>query len=152
MITATATKFGYPDTLVHDSGDWLVLLRPAQATLGALVIAYKGPATSLAGVPADAFAAFPDLCNRLETALKDQFGADKFNYLALMMVDPDVHFHMLPRYEKAPVLNGTAYADDRWPGPPDITGAHDLSDPDFADLLAVLRQRMQAPNQESPRC
>ncbi|MEN8952624.1 HIT family protein [Planktotalea arctica] len=142
MITATARQFGYPKTLVHESTDWVILLRPAQATLGALVLAYKGQADSLADVPALAFATLPDLCKKLERALRDVFGADKFNYLALMMVDKDVHFHVLPRYENSPSLNGKSYGDECWPGPPDVTRAHDLTDQDFNHLLKTLRQRM----------
>ena len=41
MINDTIKKFGYPATLVKDYDHWVVLLRPAQVTLGSLVVAAK---------------------------------------------------------------------------------------------------------------
>ena len=43
-MNATMTKFGYPDSVVRDYPLWSVQLRPAQATLGALVFVCKEPA------------------------------------------------------------------------------------------------------------
>ena len=40
-MNPTIEKFGYPATLVEDFEHWLVLLRPAQPTLGSLVLAAK---------------------------------------------------------------------------------------------------------------
>jgi len=36
----------------------------------------------------------------------------------LMMVDPDVHFHVIPRYPEPVSFDGLAFADSGWPGPP----------------------------------
>ncbi len=38
-MNETIQRFGYPATLVAEYEHWLVLLRPAQATLGSLVLA-----------------------------------------------------------------------------------------------------------------
>ena len=35
----------------------------------------------------------------IEGVLGRTFNYDRINYLMLMMVDPDVHFHVIPRYE-----------------------------------------------------
>ena len=40
------TPWGYPETLVAEFDHWLVLFRPAQPTLGSLVLAAKGDATA----------------------------------------------------------------------------------------------------------
>lgn len=40
-MNATIEKFGYPATLIAEFDHWLVLLRPAQPTLGSLVLAAK---------------------------------------------------------------------------------------------------------------
>ena len=37
MATDTMLKFGYPDSLVHEYAHWVVLIRPKQVTMGALV-------------------------------------------------------------------------------------------------------------------
>src|SRR3546814_8802529 len=52
----TMTKFGYPETLVRDYAHWAVLLRPQQATLGALVLACKDAAHAFGDISAEAFA------------------------------------------------------------------------------------------------
>lgn len=53
-MNATLHKFGYPGTLLHEYRHWCVLLRPAQVTLGALVLAAKSEATSFAALPPEA--------------------------------------------------------------------------------------------------
>ena len=45
MANPTMIKFGYPDTLVREWDHWVVLLRPAQVTLGSLVLAARSDAT-----------------------------------------------------------------------------------------------------------
>jgi diadenosine tetraphosphate (Ap4A) HIT family hydrolase len=93
-MNATIDKFGYPATLLHEYEDWVVLLRPAQPTLGSLVLACKEDATSLGTVSAKAYAELATVIADLERALSTAFDHQKINYLALMMVDPHVHFHV----------------------------------------------------------
>jgi diadenosine tetraphosphate (Ap4A) HIT family hydrolase len=57
----------------------------------------------------------------LDAALTRCFQPDKLNYLMLMMVDPDVHFHVLPRYEDTREFSGRTHRDRFWPKPVDLT-------------------------------
>ena len=41
----------------------------------------------------------------------------------LMMVDPHVHFHVIPRYDGVRSWNGIAVTDHGWPKPPDLAQA-----------------------------
>ena len=50
-INDTIRRFGYPDTLLADFDHWVVLLRPAQPTLGSLILAAKGDATAFGDLP-----------------------------------------------------------------------------------------------------
>ena len=61
-----------------------------------------------------------------ERLLKDQVGYQRINYLMLMMVDPDVHFHVIPRYEGSRHRSGLEFADAGWPGPPVLTSGLEL--------------------------
>ncbi len=45
-MNPTIEKFGYPATLLREFEHWLVLLRPAQVTLGLLVLAANSDATA----------------------------------------------------------------------------------------------------------
>ena len=50
-MNPTIDKFGYPATLVREYQHWLVLVRPAQVTLGSLVLAAKSDATAYRDLP-----------------------------------------------------------------------------------------------------
>lgn len=119
-MNETIRKFGYPDTLIAEREHWLVLLRPQQATLGAAILAGKGPETRFADLPAVAFTELGTMVDALETAAAKAFAYDKINYLMLMMVDPHVHFHVVPRYAGQRTFEGVVFADNGWPGPPNL--------------------------------
>lgn len=135
---ATLRKFGYPETLLYESKHWCVLLRPQQVTLAALVLCAKSEASSLSTLPASAFAELAAVTARIETALRTFLPFDKINYLALMMVDPHVHFHVLPRYSRTQVYAGISFADPGWPGMPDLKQATDMPPSVQAGLHAEL--------------
>src|SRR3954464_1273390 len=97
-MNPTTEKFGYPATLVHELQHWLILLRPAQVTLGSLVLAAKSDATAFSGLPDEAFTEQAEAVRLIERVLADFVAYERINYLVLMMVDPNVHFHVIPRY------------------------------------------------------
>lgn len=145
MITATAEKFGYPQRLLFENQHWLLLLRPHQVTLGSMVVVSKSDAESLSTISEAAFAAFPQICQCAERALKDLFSAKKFNYLALMMVDPHVHFHVIPRYNSPVRYLGEEFVDTDWPKPVEILGSLDLSVSTIEQLGKDLKSALQYP-------
>jgi diadenosine tetraphosphate (Ap4A) HIT family hydrolase len=105
-----------------ENDHWIVTVRPKQATLGASVLICRRHATSLGELDAAEGAAFADIVARMESRLRDAFRYDKINYLMLMMVDPHLHFHVVPRYAQTRTFAGLAFADPAWPkGPPDLT-------------------------------
>lgn len=138
-MNATMEKFGYPDTLVREYPHWSVQLRPKQATLGALVAICKEPVNSFGQVSGPAFAELKQVSADLETALTRALGYAKLNYLMLMMVDPDVHFHVLPRYPETREMFGMTFADPGWPGPPDISYATATDTATNAAIIELLR-------------
>lgn len=137
-MNTTLEKFGYPQTLVADFKHWSVLMRPAQATLGALVLGSKHTATSLGSLPSDAIAELHACTSAIERALAAFRPYEKINYLALMMVDPHVHFHVLPRYGKTQIFAGCEFPDPGWPGIPDLKAAPTLSEGLRSGLHASL--------------
>lgn len=119
-MNPTIEKFGYPATLVADYDHWVVLLRPAQPTLGSLVLAAKSDATAFGDLPASAHAELAVVTKAIERALTRFCQYEKINYLMLMMVDPHVHFHVIPRYAGERNWNGQAVIDHGWPRVPDL--------------------------------
>ena len=138
-MNATIEKFGFPATLVAEFEHWVVLLRPAQPTLGALVLAAKSDATAFGSVAAEAHAELKVATSAIEAALGKAVGYSKINYLMLMMVDPHVHFHVLPRYEGERSGAGLTVADAGWPGQPDLGQAVKLADAQIAALTGWLK-------------
>jgi diadenosine tetraphosphate (Ap4A) HIT family hydrolase len=117
-MNETILRFGYPATLIADYEHWVVLLRPAQPTLGSLVLAAKSEETSFSGLGAEAFAELQAVVADIEAALAAAVRFERINYLMLMMVDPHVHFHVIPRYDGERWACGVSVPDAGWPKVP----------------------------------
>lgn len=139
-MNATIEKFGYPATLVADYAHWVVLVRPAQPTLGSLILAAKSEATAFGDLPAQAHAELKLATAAIERALRSVTDYAKINYLMLMMADPHVHFHVVPRYEGSREWQGLVFSDAGWPKVPDLSQAVTLDDASVAALVTHLRE------------
>ena len=145
-MNPTVRKFGYPSTLVAEFREWVVLLRPAQVTLGSLILAAKSETTAYHQLPRDAFDEQADAVAAIEHVLADFCAYERINYLMLMMVDPNVHFHVIPRYSEARRWSGVEFADAGWPGPPRLDVAIKLDEQQLhalvSDVAAKFRYHM----------
>jgi diadenosine tetraphosphate (Ap4A) HIT family hydrolase len=122
-LNATIRRFGYPATLIAESDHWVLLLRPEQPMLGSMILAAKGSATAFGDLPPVAFTDMGQVVTRIEAALAATIAPEKINYLMLMMIDPHVHFHVLPRYSGERAYAGMTIGDHGWPKLPDLAGA-----------------------------
>jgi diadenosine tetraphosphate (Ap4A) HIT family hydrolase len=57
----------------------------------------------------------------------------------LMMVDPNVHFHVIPRYSGTRRFDGIEFPDAGWPGPPQLGSAIALSPEHLRNMTERLR-------------
>jgi diadenosine tetraphosphate (Ap4A) HIT family hydrolase len=138
-MNPTIRKFGYPATLIKEFEHWLVLLRPAQPTLGSLVLAARSKATAFSDLPAAAFAELKLAITAIEAALHTAVSYEKINYMMLMMVDREVHYHVIPRYDGKREWNELEFPDAGWPGLPALGQAISLGDEDIAAMAAWVR-------------
>ena len=136
---ATMTKFGFPETVVADYVSWTLQLRPKQVTLGSLVLVCKAPVRAFHEIGAAAFAELERVTTDIERTLATLVRYERINYLMLMMVDPDVHLHVIPRYSQSRSFAGAEFVDAGWPGPPDLKTGIDVEDILRAELLTALR-------------
>ena len=139
MPNETIRKFGYPETLLAEYEHWVVLLRPKQVTAGSMILACKEEAAALGEVSGEAWSELARATRDLEEAARAAFAYDRINYLALMMVDPHVHFHVLPRYAAEREIDGVVFHDAAWPKPPDITASVELAPAALLGLAERLR-------------
>jgi diadenosine tetraphosphate (Ap4A) HIT family hydrolase len=141
-VNPTALKFGHPETLLAAWTHWAVLLRPAQVTLGSLVLVCSDPVQRFGAISPGAAAELREVAAAIERALGECLRFDRLNYLMLMMVDPDVHFHVIPRYAQARSYAGSEFGDPFWPGPPDVTRSQPLPESVREALTRDLRARL----------
>ncbi len=137
MTNQTAVRFGYPDTLIREYDHWLVLLREPQPTLGSLILCEKSDATEFANISTASFQEMSVVVGDIERALKAAFSYEKINYLMLMMVDPNVHFHVIPRYSEPQSACGLTIADPGWPVVPQLGVAQEIT-PAERDALRLI--------------
>ncbi len=76
----------------------------------------------------------------VEAMLQAAVGYEKINYLMLMMVDVDVHFHVFPRYHGEKTHLRLTVADAGWPGPPRLDAFVEPG----PDAAAALISHLQA--------
>lgn len=102
--------------VIKEYEHWVVLFRTKQVTIGSVIIMAKDTSLRSVGeLSTEALSEFGSVSRHVESWLKKAFGAEKFNYLALMMRDPEVHFHVIPRYSSAVMFDGKEYVDADWP-------------------------------------
>lgn len=139
VLNNTMRKFGAPQTIIHVFQYWSVLLRPAQATLGALVLAAHEPARAFSELSAASFAEMHTVINQIECTLTRAFQYDKINYLMLMMVDPDVHFHIIPRYAQAKRFADREFVDAGWPAMPQLGHVNETDEEINQRIIAHIK-------------
>lgn len=131
-------KFRVNELLIFESEHWTWSLRPLQPTLGAGVLALKRYAESFSDITEEEGKDLAVIIRVIEGRLKQAYDYDKINYLMLMMVDPHVHFHIIPRYSEAIEFEGISLQDKGWPGPPSLE-ADELSD----DILFAIQAKLK---------
>ena len=104
-MNPTLQKFNYP---------------PWELTPGCLIIEKKSDATALSQLDPEAFLEFGRVCRDAEGVLARAFQYDKVNYVSLTITDPNVHFHVIPRYSSARVFHGSEFIDTGRSKPPDM--------------------------------
>ena len=140
-MNETINKFGYPNTLIKEYENWVLLIRPKQITIGSLVLICKENVENFPSVSSKSFSELKIITKEIEETLIKVFQMDKINYLALMMVDKNVHFHIVPRYSKALKFKNKEYKDIYWPGPYEIKKTLNLDDNQLEQIRFELKEK-----------
>ena len=77
MITETIEKFGYPNSLIKEYDNWYLLLRPAQVTIGSMVLISKTDDTNFSDLSAEAFVELKVITEDIERRIKSLLGLIK---------------------------------------------------------------------------
>ncbi|MDD5750366.1 MAG: HIT family protein [Candidatus Pacebacteria bacterium] len=107
--------FDEENNLIRDYKHWKLLLRNRNTTLGNCVAIIKRHIEKFSDITFEEMEDLANVVKDVEKALKASFSYDKINYLMLMMKDPHLHFHILPRYSGPRSFAGIEWTDDDWP-------------------------------------
>lgn len=132
-------KFGYPEALIKEYNNWILLCAARQATLGSLLLVCKENVSAFSKVSSTGFAELHQVVQETESNLQKLFRNDKINYIMLMMGNPEVHFYIVPRYASEREFAGVVFGDKGWPSKPDTDFAHEVSDKVFSELVSAMR-------------
>ncbi|MFC3187376.1 adenylyltransferase/cytidyltransferase family protein [Shewanella intestini] len=139
MPHSTLRTFDYPASLIKSYQHWHLLLRPDQPTLGSMVLVCKESVHHYSKISTAAAEEQKQIISDVESVLKYRFDCNKVNYLMLMMVDPAVHFHIVPRYEFPVEFCDQEYLDSNWPKPPSLSNELKLPNIYREELLKTLK-------------
>jgi diadenosine tetraphosphate (Ap4A) HIT family hydrolase len=140
-MNETIKKFGYPQMKIKEYDHWVILLRPDQITIGSLILAYKMDITSFSEVSSKGLQELKKIYYEIEINLEMLFGMEKINYLALMMVDKNVHYHVIPRYSKVVKFMSVEVIDFGWPSLPTFSLNNKISTEVLDEIRSVLVEK-----------
>ena len=138
-LNETVQKFFSDDRFIFETSHWMCVLRPKQVTLGSTILMSKSFESSFGSLSSDEFIDMKAAIQKLESIYQATLKPDKINYLALMMVDPNPHFHVLPRFSAPRALDGIECVDKSWPKPPDLSLLLPLNDSSLINLAKTMR-------------
>jgi diadenosine tetraphosphate (Ap4A) HIT family hydrolase len=134
-------KFKIEELLIYETKHWIWSLRPVQATLGAGVLSLKRECLTFGEVNQEEFTDLYNVIKVIESTLKKTFNYDIMNYLMLMMVDKQVHYHVIPRYERTMDFAGISWKDSGWPGVPNLAG-DEIDNSKLNEILDIIKENL----------
>jgi diadenosine tetraphosphate (Ap4A) HIT family hydrolase len=122
MLSTTLEKFQYPYSMIKEYKNWILLVRPMQVTLGSLILINRDESKiSFGDLNAEDHTELNVITKEIENCLKQFINYEKINYLMLMMSDPEVHFHVIPRYNGMRKFGNQIFEDNSFPTSPDLS-------------------------------
>ena len=110
-----AGRFSNPDLMIKQGKYWSVIFRESTTTLGNCILICNRECPTFSELRPEEMEEFPLLCKWYEDKVKSLYGAIKFNYVAMMMKEEFVHFHVIPRYDHDIEKYGITWKDIVWP-------------------------------------
>jgi diadenosine tetraphosphate (Ap4A) HIT family hydrolase len=108
---------GYGE-LMEETAHWLIYLAPSQRYLGTCVVALKRKSQNLRELDDAEWLDFADIVRRLETSVDKAFNPTLFNWSCFKNkeyrdgeANPEIHWHLLPRYQDEVEFAGAKFRD-----------------------------------------
>lgn len=135
-------KFRVQELLIAQVGAWNISLRPQQPTVGSLVLSLARKCDSFADLTEVEAVDLGRSFKVIERLFDSTFKPQKINYLALMMVDNQVHYHVLPRYKGPVSVDDQEYHDKCWPVAHDLKPLNQIGDAELGVIYKKLKEQI----------
>ncbi len=100
--------------VIKEYKNWVVHLADDQRYLGRCIIRLKRHAEDFFDIGEEESKEFFEITKKLRNAVRENFGADMFNYATLGNMVRHVHLHFIPRYSKEVNFSGVVFKDEKW--------------------------------------
>ena len=134
-------KFRLDLLTIQSNRHWILSVRPGQLTLGSMVVSSVNNNLNFTDLSLEAGSDLSSILAIAENAAKQIYGAVRINVVCLMMQDPLIHFHIIPRYDNPLVRYNVEWVDNYWPGPPvfhALTTSEDILKSVKTDIIDYL--------------
>ena len=135
-------KFRVQELLIAQAGAWNISLRPQQPTIGSLILSLSRKCAAFSELTEQEAIDLGKAFKLIEGMLKNTFNPQKINYLALMMVDNQVHYHVLPRYKGPVSVDDQEYHDKCWPVAHDLKPLNQIGDAELGVIYKKLKEQI----------
>lgn len=109
-----AGRFSKPELMIKQGKYWSIVFRESTTTLGNCILICNRECPTFGDLKPEEMDEFPAMCSWYENKIKSLYGAVKFNYIAMMMIEEFVHFHIIPCYNEPKEKYGITWVDQDW--------------------------------------
>lgn len=109
---------GFYGNLIYETEYWTIFLAPSQRYLGTCVVVLKRHCKDLIELKNEEWADFTEIVRKLEYVLKKIFNPTLFNWSCFKNSayrknppNPEIHWHLMPRYMHAAKFEGLKFED-----------------------------------------
>tara|TARA_B100000989_G_scaffold294968_1_gene275048 strand:- start:534 stop:857 length:324 start_codon:yes stop_codon:yes gene_type:complete len=107
-----------------------------------MVLIEKKFKNRLSDLSIKSFKELKKIFNDIEKKIKPEIKYQKINYLYLMMVDKEVHMHIIPRYNKKILLENISFQDFGWPYHPKLDKNNTVSKKIKKKIIELIKKRL----------
>ena len=136
-------KFNFKNNVIKIYKNWFLLLRPEQVTFGSMVLIEKNFKKKISNLKKDSFSELKEITIDIEKKIKKILKFDKINYLSLMMIDREVHLHIIPRYKNVTKFDKDTFKDYGWPTLPNFKKKNSLSNAQRQKLIKKITRLLK---------
>jgi len=140
-MNSFAVKFKLAKLTIYSSKFWIWSVRPNQPTVGSTILSLRRDDTCFANISHDEACDYANILKIVEKTTKAAFDFDVINYLTLMMIDKQLHTHIIPRYHADKFALNQKWSDPGWPGQPDLQLAQQ-QELDALEIQQILKNHL----------